>query len=120
VSGGEEAAQFALEDVLIDHPGMAVDDVAVTVDEQRQGHLVEAVALPQLVIADYYGVLHFLLFDKRLDDLPAVIVHGDADDHQPVFFVRLAEFHVPGDLGFAAVTPGCPEVEEHDFPLIAR
>jgi hypothetical protein len=104
-------AKFALESILVYHAGVPGGDFALPVDEQCDRHTRYAVAFRQVLTADYHRIVHLLLFDERLDDFPALIVHGDADHHEPALPVLPAKFHVPGDLGFAPVTPGCPEIQ---------
>src|SRR5258705_7214 len=60
------------------------------------------------------------LGEVRLEGLPAVFIHRDADDHQPTRLVGLVEFDEPRDFDLTGSAPSGPEVEQHHLAFEAR
>jgi hypothetical protein len=94
-------------------------DSALAINQEggREG-IDSAVELRRVIVADQNPVIHLQTREKRLDDFPAFIVHGDANDREPFSLMLPLKIFEPGNFDFARATPGGPEIQEHDFPSV--
>ncbi len=91
---------------------------AIPINHKRGGQrFYAAIKIARLVVAEYDSVVDFLLGHERRNRLPAVIIHGDAQNFEATIFVTPLKIHKPGDLNRARSAPGCPEIEQHHFTL---
>ena len=96
-------------------------DSALAINQEggRQG-IDAAVELRRVIVADQNPVIHLQTREKRLDDFPALIVHGDADNGEPFSLMLPLKLLEPGNFDFARTTPGGPEIQEHDFAAVVH
>ncbi len=91
------------------------------VNQKRGGKGVQAtVELANLLIPQSYPVIHFVLFQVRLHRCPAIFVHGNAQDREPLILISLLELHEPRDFNFAGTAPGGPEIQQDHFAFVVR
>jgi len=78
-----------------------------------------SVGLAGLRISHDHGIIHVESPVEVTDGLGSV-VHRNTDDLQAAVRVLLLKFDKMWSLLAARNTPGCPEVEQHDFAAIGR
>jgi len=119
-TGLQQRCQFFLKRVFVYHPDMRRNDLALAVDQKRDRHIPDVVKFPNSLVADHHRVLHSLLFQERLHQLPAALVHRNANDCESPLLVLFLKLDVPGNFLFAASTPCSPEVEQDHFAFLSR
>jgi len=90
---------------------------AVSVDQKRVRHVGDAVALRDRIIAECDAIWHRGCLNERPYYFPAVFVHGNSDDSETFPGIFALEFREPGNLLLAAMTLGCPKIQQHDLAL---
>lgn len=96
-------------------------DSALAINQESGGEGIDsAVELRGLIVADQDPVIYLQMLEKRLDDFPAFIVHGDADYREAFSLMLALKLLEPGNLDFTRTTPGGPEIQQHDFPAVVR
>jgi len=89
------------------------------VDQERRWQGVDAaIHFRGAVVTDDYAVVYPEVCQEGLDYLPALIVHGNAQNFETLVLILTLHVHEPGDFDLARPAPGCPEVEENDFSLV--
>src|SRR6185437_6453325 len=118
----QKLLNLVFELLLVDNASVRIRNPPPAIDQQSKRQTPDASELfRNRRVADYHRIIQLHLFRKKgLHDPPAFVVHGDAENGQPVLFVIVREFHVPGHLLFAARTPGSPEIEQHNLAPILR
>src|SRR5690242_8494974 len=85
---------------------------SLSIDEKRSGQRFHAaVKLANRIVAQQDAIIHLVSGHIGLDRVPAVFVHGNADDGEPPRFILLLEFDEPGNFESAGAAPGSPKVE---------
>ena len=94
-------------------------NASVPIDHKRRRQRFQtAVLIARLVIAQHDAIVDLSFCDERIDRLPAIVVHRDAEDFEAAVLVFALELREPGDLDHARAAPRCPEIEQHHFALI--
>jgi len=58
------------------------------------------------------------LLNERLDGLPAIFIHRNAERFEATIFVRPLELDKPGNLKLARTTPSGPKIEQNDLSFV--
>src|SRR5260370_17207882 len=77
-----------------------------------------AVELRHAVVANHHGVVDRSLLYERLDGLPAILIHRDAQRGETAILVHLLELDKPGNFSLARPTPSGPEIEQKNFSAV--
>src|SRR5260370_41705636 len=94
-------------------------DLPLAVDqESRRAGIDAAVELRHAVVANHHGVVYRSLLYERLDGLPAVFIHRDAQRGEASILVQPLEFDKPGNFSLARPTPSGPEIEQNDLSSV--
>src|SRR5262249_40206942 len=99
---------------------LAGDDLAISVDEERCWQYVyAAVLISDGFLADKDRIIDAHFLHKLGDVFLAGVVHGNADNLQPLGSVLLLQFDKPGHLDLAGTAPGRPEVQQDRLSFVA-
>src|SRR4051794_3028510 len=90
---------------------------ALTVDDECGRERIDTtVQLADRIIAQNHPVIHLMRRNVRLNRLPSVLVHRNADDLEASALELLLEFNKPGNLERTWTAPRRPEIHDDDFP----
>src|SRR5215469_762334 len=110
-----------LEILAVCQADMDGGDFAVAVDQKRGRQRIHAaISLRRLIGAKDHAIVHLQIREKRLDYLPAFIIHGNAQDYETLVLIPLLKVDKPGNFNFAGTAPGGPEVQEYSLALVIR
>ena len=102
-----------------DQAKMRRGDSPLAVDQESRRERVDAAEeLRHAVVANHHGVIYRPLLYERLNGLPAVFIHRDAQRGEATILVQLLEFDKPGNFSLARPTPGSPEIEQNDLSSV--
>ncbi len=116
----QERRNFLVEGFRLRRSHVLGDDAPLPVDQKcdRQSQD-SSVSLAGLCISHYHGIIHVELTVEIADRLRS-IVHRNADDLQAAVCIFLLQFDKMRGFLAARIAPGCPEIEQYDFPAIGR
>src|SRR5262249_37829312 len=117
---GQHGLNVLFDVVSIYHAGISGGEPSLTIDKKRIGHAGNSVPRSYGIIAQHNAIRDLGCFDKRLHNLPAVVIERNTNDRQALRSVLLVELGEPGNFLFAAMTPGCPEVQHNNLAAILR
>jgi hypothetical protein len=97
-------------------------DATVAIDQiSARQSFDAAILIVGLIVANHHTIIHFVFFEKRLHDFPALVVLSDAENGKALILLVGLELGKPGDFHLARTAPGGPEIEDHYFtPVIAK
>ena len=94
-------------------------DPSGPVDQKRARQRVQAtVQLAEHLRSQQDAVVHLAFLNVRLDDAPAILVHGNANHRKTLVLVGLLELDEPGDFDLTGAAPGGPKIEQDNLALI--
>ena len=87
-------------------------DSAVPVDQKGGRESLDAAEhVGGGVVAHHDAIVDSHVVDERLDGVPSIVVHGDAQHGETLVFVFALEIHEPWDLDLAGAAIGGPEIQ---------
>jgi hypothetical protein len=93
--------------------------LARLIDDEAGGQRIKAaVELRDGIVSQQNPVVDFVIGNVRLNGRPAVLIHGNTENGEPLRFVTLLKFGEPGNFDAAGPTPSGPKIEENDFAAI--
>ncbi len=98
---------------------MHCNNATFPINDKAGGHgFHAAIFIGQRFVTNHDGVWNFVLGKMRTHRIPTFVIHGDAQNGEPLRLVFLIKLNEPGNFNFAWSAPGGPEIQQYNFAFI--